>query len=103
MATRKVITGRKTVTKMEVPRVSRTTSRNPFKPAGTAVVDAPTTEKVDKVVEKVEEVKEVILPVYDKKQVTRIMGTGHTRTHYHCEGLDGKTVVTFHAPRNLFA
>ena len=52
----------------------------------------------------VEAKEEVVkpLPVYNGKQVTQILSSGHTKEFYHCAALEGENRVTLHVPRSLF-
>lgn len=44
-----------------------------------------------------------MMPTYDgHKKVVRILDGGHTKTHFHCEVKDGKTLVTEHVLKSLF-
>ena len=44
-----------------------------------------------------------VMPKYEGKQVVRILGIGHTKTHNHCEVKDGVTTIHMHVPKKLFS
>ena len=45
----------------------------------------------------------VELPVYQGIRITRILDSGHNKTHFRCEGVDGNgNVLTMHVSRDLF-
>lgn len=54
------------------------------------------------------EVVVVETPVFKKSMfegrytITRVLGSGHTKTHYHCAAKEGDTNVTVHVPKTLF-
>lgn len=43
-------------------------------------------------------------PVYfEGKPVVKVLSSGETKKQYLCEVMDGKTIVTMHVPKELFA